>query len=216
MHSLNAQAGIITVSYNAAGNGGGSLRLIYEGSIRDQTNFSPPQGDSGTLSIPYDGSGTTSFTVQKTGSPNVNVSYSFSFVETGFDGLTGEYEVLKGVDGSVVDIQYRSMRAEDLGLVPLNLADLTAGLGQIDAAITEVGLSLGYYGAKHSEVTFAREGASRFIDAQSEGLGNIVDADMARASAEITAIQLRENLSVNIVGQTARTPSALLGLFSSD
>jgi flagellin len=215
VHSLNAQPGILTVSYSAVGNGGGSARLVYDGSIRDQANFNPPQGQSGTLSIPYDGTGPTTFTMQKNGSPNVDLTYSFSFVETNSGDLPGEYEVLESIDGSSIDVQFRSMLAADLELTSINLTDFTAGLAQIDAAITEVALDLGYYGSKYQEIAAAKNGASRFADAQSEGLGNIVDADMARASADLISVQLRKDLSVNIVKQTSASPSALLGLFPS-
>jgi flagellin len=44
-------------------------------------------------------------------------------------------------------------------------------------------------------------------------LGNIVDADMARESARMTALQVQQQLSVQTLGIINQAPNSLLGLF---
>jgi flagellin len=50
-------------------------------------------------------------------------------------------------------------------------------------------------------------------DATEEGLGNIVDADLARESAELTSIQVQQQLSTQTLGIANQRPQSLLGLF---
>ncbi|MBO6560139.1 MAG: hypothetical protein JJ959_06355 [Nisaea sp.] len=50
-------------------------------------------------------------------------------------------------------------------------------------------------------------------DATEEGLGNIVDADLARESATLTAVQVQQQLSTQTLGIANQRPQTLLGLF---
>ncbi|MDE0811280.1 MAG: flagellin, partial [Alphaproteobacteria bacterium] len=50
-------------------------------------------------------------------------------------------------------------------------------------------------------------------DAIAAGLGNIVDADMARESAELAANQLRRQLSAEMLAIANKGPQTLLGFF---
>ena len=51
------------------------------------------------------------------------------------------------------------------------------------------------------------------VDVQTEALGSIVDADLARASARLTALQVQQQLSVQTLGIANQRPQALLPLF---
>ena len=50
-------------------------------------------------------------------------------------------------------------------------------------------------------------------DATEEGLGNIVDADLARESARLTSLQVQQQLSTQTLGIANQRPQSLLGLF---
>ncbi|WP_420404600.1 flagellin [Nisaea sp.] len=51
-------------------------------------------------------------------------------------------------------------------------------------------------------------------NATEEGLGNIVDADLARGAAEVTALQVQQQLAIQTLGIANQRPNALLSLFS--
>jgi flagellin len=51
------------------------------------------------------------------------------------------------------------------------------------------------------------------LDATEEGLGNIVDADLSRASAEQAAASVRSELAVQTLGIANQAPQIILGLF---
>lgn len=50
-------------------------------------------------------------------------------------------------------------------------------------------------------------------DTMEEGLGNIVDADMARESAKLTSLQVQQQLSIQTLGIANQRPQFVLGLF---
>ena len=52
-------------------------------------------------------------------------------------------------------------------------------------------------------------------DASETGLGNIVDADMARASAELTSSQVRKELAAQTLSVANQNPQVFLGLFEN-
>ena len=50
-------------------------------------------------------------------------------------------------------------------------------------------------------------------DATDVGLGNIVDSDLARESAQLTSLQVQQQLSVQALGIANQRMQSLLGLF---
>lgn len=212
-HALGTTAGLLQVNYSGTGTGGGNFQLQYNGGTVASTTLTPPSTATGSLTFSYDATGPATFTVRKTGSPNLSVDYSFTLTPTGLSGVEGEFRVLKALNGEHADIQFRSMLATDIGLRPPVLSNVSGALGQIEAARREVNEALGYYGAKYREVTSAREASVLYLDALKEGLGNIVDADLGRDSAELTATQVREKLAQDTLSIASRATSVVLNLF---
>ena len=73
--------------------------------------------------------------------------------------------------------------------------------------------ALGQLGSDLRQLELQTEQLQGVMDATEEGLGNIVDADMARASAEQTAVQVRQQLATQTLGIANEAPQVLLGLF---
>jgi flagellin len=211
-HALTGFAGTIRVDFTASGTGAGQIRLRYDGNVVASQNINPPN-QSGTLSFAYPADPDQAFTVQVTGSSNLDIEYRFFLDEQNQDDAPGDFVILGGVQGSAIDIQHRSMLAEDLGLGSLNLASLQGGLAQIASARSEVAGNLAYYGSKVREIDHALDLASRIVDATDEGLGAIVDADLGRESANLAAYQAREELSLNALSIANGSSKVLLGLF---
>ncbi len=74
-------------------------------------------------------------------------------------------------------------------------------------------LALGALGAEIRALNFQTDFLNSVTDATEEGLGNIVDADLARESAQLTALQVRQQLGVQVLNIANQAPGALLGLF---
>ncbi|WPZ34216.1 flagellin [Thalassobaculum sp. OXR-137] len=127
--------------------------------------------------------------------------------------------VLTNIQGGTYMIDSYRLQAVDLefGRPDANLDDLVnaeAADGYVVDAIQTVGIALGGLGASARFIETQIGFNESLQDAAEVGLGNIVDADLARASAELTAQQVRQQLSIETVGIANRRPGALLALFA--
>ena len=113
------------------------------------------------------------------------------------------------LDGQRLDLSYAILSNEDISTPANALNALTA----FEQEEERVATALGSLGANLRALNFQVTQLQATLDATEEGLGNIVDADMARASAELTAAQVRQELSVQTLGIANNAPQIALGLF---
>ena len=73
--------------------------------------------------------------------------------------------------------------------------------------------ALGTLGAEVRALELQTTFLEQISDATDEGLGNIVDADLARESAKLTSFQVQQQLSIQTLGIANQRPQTLLGLF---
>lgn len=127
--------------------------------------------------------------------------------------------VLTNIDGDSFTIDNYQISAINLqfGLADANLDNVANSIatdGYVVEALDTVGNALAGLAASaryiESQISF-NESVS---DATEEGLGNIVDADLARGAAEVTALQVQQQLSIQTLGIANQRPNALLSLFS--
>ncbi|WP_158045271.1 flagellin [Skermanella pratensis] len=134
-------------------------------------------------------------------------------------GAQNQNIVSNGSGGSV------SVRAQDLqtSLVDvLSNADVsTAGAaasllqpgGQFAQAEDNLGSALNTLSADAKSVDNSIKSNNSIIDATNTGLGEIVDADLAKEAAALSAAQARQQLSGQSLSIANQAPQALLGLF---
>lgn len=89
----------------------------------------------------------------------------------------------------------------------------TAITTEFAALEVAVNTALGALGADVRALELQTDFLNDISDATEEGLGNIVDADMGRESARLTALQVQQQLSVQTLGIVNQAPQTLLGLF---
>jgi flagellin len=89
----------------------------------------------------------------------------------------------------------------------------TAMIATVTTSITNVGAALAKLGtgskALDSHLTFV----SKLQDALDAGVGNLVDADLAKESAKLQALQTKQQLGVQALSIANQSSSSLLGLF---
>ena len=88
-------------------------------------------------------------------------------------------------------------------------------IAQYNALETEINTSLGALGAEIRALKFQTDFLTTVNDSTEIGLGNIVDADLARESAELTALQVRQQLGVQVLGIANPQPQILLNLLGN-
>ena len=77
----------------------------------------------------------------------------------------------------------------------------------------EVAAALGSLGADNRSIEFQVDFNTSIADAVEEGLGALVDADLARESARLQALQTKQQLSVQTLAIANQKPTILLSLF---
>lgn len=95
----------------------------------------------------------------------------------------------------------------------LTTAAALALITAVDAQITNVGQALGSLGANSKDVEFLSTFSQTLQDALVEGLGSLVDADLAKESAKLQALQVKQQLGVQSLSIANQRPQVLLSLF---
>ena len=100
------------------------------------------------------------------------------------------------------------------------LADVTGTKTYAQATVANVNLAMTAFNTKMAAIGSASKSldrqatfVSKLQDALESGVGNLVDADLAKESARLTALQTKQQLGVQALGIANQSSSILLGLF---
>ena len=89
----------------------------------------------------------------------------------------------------------------------------TTALGLVNASIDKVSAALGRLGTKAKAIETHSTFVGKLSDALETGVGNLVDADLAKESARLQSLQTKQQLGVQALGIANQTPQVLLSLF---
>jgi len=98
------------------------------------------------------------------------------------------------------------------GGVATTTAALTL-LTAIDAQELIIGTALGSLGATNTSLNFLSTFTKTLADAVTEGLGALVDADLAVESAKLQSLQVKQQLGIQALSIANARPQSVLGLF---
>ncbi len=125
--------------------------------------------------------------------------------------------VIANADGTTLTIRSNSafsVQSANLGAQNLSTTiGAQRALSALFDAASVINSVLGNLGADTRQLNYQDEFLNKLSDATQEGLGAIVDADMARESARLQALQVQQQLSVQTLGIANQRPQTLLGLF---
>lgn len=123
-----------------------------------------------------------------------------------------------------------TMNRQDLSLAGLSLAatdftapatalDLLSGdnaagaLAAVEAALTSASGKLAELGAQSKQIEKHTLFVTKLMDSLEVGVGNLVDADMARESARLQALQVQQQLGAQALSIANQAPQIILSLF---
>ncbi len=86
-------------------------------------------------------------------------------------------------------------------------------LTQIAASIANVNAALGDVGAQAKQIEAHNTFIAKLSDVLAGGISNLVDADMAKESAQLQALQVRQQLGVQALSIANQAPQVILSLF---
>jgi flagellin len=90
---------------------------------------------------------------------------------------------------------------------------MIASGGEFDLVDARISTALNEFGASMQYVENQIIYNSKKIDAMNEGLGALVDADLAKESSKLQALQTRQQLGIQTLGIANQGPQVLLSLF---
>lgn len=124
--------------------------------------------------------------------------------------------ILSTVDGSSIIVSSQNLTPTGIGIettVLSNSAAASAALTLIESAIISVNSQLAELGVSSKRLELQTEFQTTLIDILREGVGNLVDADMAEESANLTALQVQQQLGVQALAIANSSPQTILSLF---
>ena len=89
----------------------------------------------------------------------------------------------------------------------------TTALGLVNASINNVSAALARLGTKAKALDTHRTFVGKLSDALESGVGNLVDADLAKESAKLQSLQTKQQLGVQALGIANQSPQILMSLF---
>jgi flagellin len=89
----------------------------------------------------------------------------------------------------------------------------TAVLTQLNTSIANVNQALGDMGAQAKQIEAHNKFVSKLTDVLTSGIGNLVDADLAKESAKLQALQVQQQLGAQALSIANSAPQIILSLF---
>ena len=93
------------------------------------------------------------------------------------------------------------------------LTNATAALTALQDSITQVNAALGEIGSQAKQIEQHNTFVSKLMDSLETGIGNLVDADLARESARLQALQVQQQLGAQALSIANQAPQIILSLF---
>lgn len=94
-----------------------------------------------------------------------------------------------------------------------SVSNASSAIGTVDEAIRTVNTMVAELGARLSQVEGQQEFTKQLTDSIKEGLGALVDADLAEESARLTSLQTKQQLAIQSLSIANQQGQGLLGLF---
>ncbi len=89
----------------------------------------------------------------------------------------------------------------------------TAVLAQLTTSISNTNQALGNLGSQSKQITNHATFVSKLTDQLTAGVGNLVDADLAKESARLQALQVQQQLGTQALSIANQAPQVILQLF---
>ena len=117
-----------------------------------------------------------------------------------------------------------TIAAQDLSLAGANVS-ITAGtsistsalasaaVGKIESSIANVNTALSSLGSGSNRLELQRSFVDKLSDSIEVGIGNLVDADLAKTSANLQSLQVKQQLGLQALSIANQAPGTVLSLF---
>ena len=125
-------------------------------------------------------------------------------------------KVLSTVDGSTITVTAQAIDGTTLAIHTAALTNATVAataLSAISAAIITVSNALASLGSAANRLDIQAEFTGKLQDILKQGVGNLVDADLANESANLQALQIKQQLGVQALSIANAGQQSIMALF---
>ena len=149
----------------------------------------------------------------------VNIASSTGSAQTAYlaDYNALGLEVASAISGATFDgVNSLTALGSNAAITAVNTGSITAAnatAANVDAAISATTSALATLGTQSKSLGRQITFVNKLQDALEAGVGNLVDADLAKESAKLTALQTKQQLGVQALSIANQGSSILLGLF---
>lgn len=133
-----------------------------------------------------------------------------------FDGVNlfaANAAAIEITNSTTSKFELKAIAADATDATSLGLAAGTRTVAAVEDAIKSFTATLADFGTKSKSLDRQLTFTSKLQDALEAGIGNLVDADLAKESARLTALQTKQQLGVQALSIANQSSSILLGLF---
>ena len=102
-----------------------------------------------------------------------------------------------------------SLSASSIGTATI----ATTVMARVNASLAAVNAALGDIGAQAKQIESHNKFVSKLTDVLTQGVGNLVDADLAKESARLQALQVQQQLGAQSLSIANSAPQIVLSLF---
>ncbi|MGY6531703.1 flagellin [Glycocaulis sp.] len=92
-------------------------------------------------------------------------------------------------------------------------SDASAAVTAIESALTNLNSALARLGTGSKSLEIHKTFVSKLSDSLEKGIGNLVDADLAKESARLQSLQVKQQLGIQALSIANSAPATVLGFF---
>jgi len=126
----------------------------------------------------------------------------------GKDATTGAPDFTAGIAADIVDTAFF-----DPSAAKLDDAAVKAALEKVETALGKLTTGAASLGAAKSRIDTQKSFISKLSDSVEKGVGTLVDADMNKESARLSALQVQQQLGVQALSIANSSSQSILSLF---
>lgn len=143
-------------------------------------------------------------------------SAAFNGVNLLDTSLVADLDVLIKTDGSTTAVTSHDLTTAGLTVAGTSIATFAgaqSALAALSFAFDGVNIALAGLGADFRKIEVQQVFTVRLQDVLTTGVGNLVDADLAKESANLQSLQIQQQLGVQALSIANATPQIILSLF---
>jgi flagellin len=150
--------------------------------------------------------------LQNAGAP-LPTPTAFTSTGTVTSSVATTYDFISDPDGGTEPVQAQALTGHALGLDGIDWNDPGPLLSTVDAALHTATDAAAYFGERQQAFDRTLAQNRRTEDTLTAGVGNLVDADLAKEAARLQADQSRQQLAAQAMAIASQAPQLVLSLF---